>query len=310
MGFCLTTGIYSKEAAMQGKIAEQFKRTIDTTLVTEEGCTVERFRIYSPSMERDIQAVVVLPPAYQTDTTRKFPILYTLHGYGAPYDTWAQMPKLRAQLKDKPFIYTCFDGDNGSYYIDSRFPVKTSREKDDTITQTSLFKTFFFDEFVPAIDAWYRVDAAHRAATGFSMGGCGAMTYMLEKPGMFCAASGLSSAFFNFADAANAKTTGRLDHFLGPIDQNRAAYDVLDHYKTLKKYKNEGVKLPPLYQHIGTEDFLLEQNRKMKAYMDSLGIPVEYRETAGAHNWAFWHPAAEGVAEFHWKHFQNTGTGK
>jgi hypothetical protein len=35
----------------------QFKRVINTTYVTGSGCTVEKFRIYSPSRERDIKAV-------------------------------------------------------------------------------------------------------------------------------------------------------------------------------------------------------------------------------------------------------------
>jgi S-formylglutathione hydrolase FrmB len=285
----------------------EFKRIADTSYVTESGCTVERFRIHSPSMERDIKVAVVLPPAYKTDQSRKFPVLYTLHGSGAPYDTYAAMSILQAQQKDKPFIYTCFDGDDRSMFIDSKFPMVTARKSENDKTERkSLFTTFFFDEFIPAIDSWYRVDAEKRGLTGFSMGGFGALHYALVHPEMFCSVSGLSSVFM---DVSTITDSGRnmMHGMLGPIKENRADYEALDHYKRLAALKTKGIAIPPIYLACGTEDALLKQSRKMKAYMDSLHIPSEYREAPGIHNWIFWHAESVGVAEFHWKYFKASG---
>jgi S-formylglutathione hydrolase FrmB len=293
----------AKEVPMQDQATGAFKRTMDTTYITTEGCRVERFRIYSPSMERDIRAVVVLPPAYLADQARQFPILYTLHGHAAPYDTWAEMSLLRAQLKDKPFIYTCFDGDNSSQYIDARFPQVTARESEaDTTTRKSLFFTFFFNEFMPAIDGWYRVDGAKRGVTGFSMGGGGALTYGLNRPELFTSVSVLSSGMSSL-DTLNEKRMQSLAAKLGPFAENRTAYQVLDHARLIAELKKKGAAIPALYASCGTEDAGIARARAMKATLDSLGIPVEYVETAGAHNWKFWHPASVGVAKFHWKYF-------
>ena len=278
------------------------KQVIDTSYVAPSGCTVQRFRIYSPSMKRDVKVAVVLPPVYQTDQKQKFPILYTLHGSGAPYDTYAAMPLLQNVLKEKPFIYTCFDGDTFSMYVDSKYPLKTARDRADTTKRTSLFTTFFFKEFIPALDKIYRVDKKKRGLTGFSMGGYGAMHYGLVHPEMFCSISGLSSVFL---DASAKGDASRLKAMLGPFEENKADYEALDHYKQIANLKAKGKFIPAIYLACGTEDPLIVQSRKMKSHLESLGIPVEYREAAGVHNFAFWHPESVLVAEFHWKYFRN-----
>lgn len=283
--------------------AETVKQSDVESEVTAEGTRIDRFTLYSPSMERDIKVVVVLPPAYLQDEEARFPILYTLHGYGAPYDTWANMPKLRKQLKDKPFIYTCFDGDVGSYYIDSHEPIKTSRDKEDETKQASKFKTFFFEEFMPSIDALYRTNGK-RGVTGFSMGGSGALTYGLSHPEKFSAISGLSSAYLEFSDP-QSKRAERLQGLLGPISEYPERYDAVSHFKQIEQHRANGVVLPPIYQHIGTEDFLLEQNHQFRDFAEEQGLDLTYVESEGGHDWKFWHPASVGVAEFHWGHFQD-----
>lgn len=275
--------------------------------VTAEGVKIERFTVFSPSMQRDIRVVVVLPPAYLVEGDEAaYPILYTLHGRGAPHDTWASMSRLRAQLKNKPFIYTCFDADNASYYLDAEYPIRTARgkvEPENDPPKSSKFTTFFFDEFLPAIDAWYRVDPKARGVTGFSMGGSGEMTYMLRRPEMFCAVSGLSSAFLDSKDLESKPMKGLLEN-MGSPEEFPERYKAVDHYLQIEKQLEAGTKLPPLYQHIGTEDFLLDMNRKFKTTAEATGLDLTYRESPGGHNWAFWHSASVGVAEFHWKHFQ------
>ncbi|WP_309400285.1 alpha/beta hydrolase [Cerasicoccus maritimus] len=287
--------------------AQPFERSDVETEVSRQGCQVDRFTMYSPSMDRDIKVVVVLPPAYAKEDKATFPILYTLHGYQAPYDTWAVMPKLHQQLQKTPFIYTCFDGDIASFYIDSFYPVKTQRKqeiRESDVPKTSKFMTFFFDEFIPAIDTWYRVNADKRAVTGFSMGGCGAMTYGLAHPEMFSSISGLSSTYMDFSDP-KAKASEWMPDYLGSMDEFPERYEALDHYKLIDKHLASGVKLPPIYQHIGSEDFLVKQNRKFERFAQEKGIDVTYEETPGGHNWKFWHPASVGVAEFHWTHWQD-----
>lgn len=280
----------------------------DVSEVTAEGTRIDRFAIDSPSMGRPIKVVVVLPPAYldHKSKDKTFPILYTLHGYGAPYDTWANMPKLRDSLSEMPFVYTCLDGDVGSFYIDAYYPIRTARKAEQATDDTekkSKFVTFFFDEFIPEIDKRYRIDKNNRAVTGFSMGGSGAMTFMLERPEMFRSVSGLSSAYLDLI-GPNPRRLERLVPMLGDPNEFPERYTAIDHYAQLNKHLENATGLPPIYQHIGTEDFLLEENRKFRDFAQEHGLTLTYRETEGGHNWKFWHPASVEIAIFHWKHFE------
>ncbi|MDF3129559.1 alpha/beta hydrolase-fold protein [Kiritimatiellaeota bacterium B1221] len=282
-----------------------FKRSEIVSETTPYGSRIDRFTLYSPSMERDIKVAVVLPPAYTENPEERFPVLYTLHGHAAPYDTWASMPILLKQLNKTPFVYTCFDGDNGSFYIDSHQRVPTARKNqvNPLDPRASLFQTFFFDEFMPAIDHWYRINSKARGITGFSMGGNGALTYTLDHPELFTASSGLSTAFFDFS-LNDSKGKQRLLKVLGPMEDHPEKYQAVDHYVKLEKQLEAGVTLPPMYQHIGTEDFLLEENHKFRDFANEHGLNLIYKESPGNHNWKFWNAASLGIAEFHWKYFQ------
>ena len=46
--------------------------------------------------------------------------------------------------------------------------------------------------------------------------------------------------------------------------------------------------MPEVYQAVGTEDFLIEENRMMKKYLEKEGVKVTYHEAEGIHDWSFW----------------------
>src|SRR5262249_3311417 len=47
-------------------------------------------------------------------------------------------------------------------------------------------------------------------------------------------------------------------------------------------------RLPALRIDCGTEDSLLEHNRRFHAHLETLGIPHQYAEFPGGHDWAYW----------------------
>ena len=293
--------LLSREALSQDD-QRAYMRTFDSTVVASSNYTVDYFRLYSPSMQREIKVLVATPHSYADNPEGIFPILYTLHGARSPYDTWHHLLRLQDNIKDKPFIYTCFDGDAVSNYIDSYYPIRTSRDRDDTTTQISLFQTFFFDEFMPAIDAWYRVDDSKRAITGYSMGGQGALNYMLVEPDRFTAISALSTTVLDFRDRSSFSYK-MMSRYLGDIDAYPERYEALDEFVRIEKYKENNVELPPVYLHCGTEDRLLGMSRKLDKFLKDLGYEVRFVETQGGHNWDFWLKAASGVIDFHWNYF-------
>lgn len=277
--------------------ADETATTTDAAVVeikkTSSGGIVKRYSINSPSMNRAIKIAVVLPPAYKTNSEQRFPVIYALHGYGAPYDTYANMSRLHHAQKDMPMIVVCFNGDKGGWYIDS--PVKTD----------SQFMTFFYDELIPYMDSNYRTisDAKGRAVTGFSMGGFGAINYMLTKPQLFDSASALSGAFYAFGNP-NVKIHKSLPLLLGPVEKYPDRYADMNVFAKIDKHAESKTSLPPVYLHCGTEDRLLQSGRALHVALHEKGYAVENLESEGAHNWKFWHGAAPGFMKFHFDEFQ------
>jgi S-formylglutathione hydrolase FrmB len=274
------------------------------TVATPEGCTIEKFTIPSKSMKRDIHVAIVLPPAYATEPNARFPVLYTLHGADAPYATFSEMPPLRRTLKAHPMIVTCFDGDKRGWYVDS------VKQPD------SQFFTFFFDEFIPYVDAHYRTraDGHSRGVTGFSMGGYGAFNYMLAHPDMFASASSMSGVFDVMGERDSAPSKG-LARLLGPYPANAAVYLQYGIYNRLGTAILTGQSLPPMYITCGTDDglieesrtffkFLLEQNARLHQEKKPVMV-VQYKESPGKHDWPFWRDAVAGVSDFHWRSFED-----
>jgi S-formylglutathione hydrolase FrmB len=258
-------------------------------------------------MGRDIKVAVVLPPGYADNSGKQYPILYALHGAGAPYDGYAAMPTLLAGLKDKPMIVACFDGDTGSWYLDTPLPQTWNRDKSDTSTVKALFTTFFFDEYLPALDKKYRINPKQRMLTGFSMGGYGAFHYMLLHPDMFCSVSGMSVAVNDFA-MLDDQTLDAWNRFYGPVPPNRDKYVAIDPYEQIKADAAKGVKLPPICMRCGTEDnkhCLVD--RAMDELLRSLHYSCDYKEAPGAHNWAYWKKTMPELLDFHWRTLSQNG---
>lgn len=256
------------------------------------GTTVEEFKLTSSEMGRDIEVIVVLPPGYAADTAKRYPVLYTLHGRGAPFRVFKDMTTVHKAIAEKPMIVVAFNGDTAGWYLDAT-------EKAD-----SKFTTFFFKTLIPAIDKEYRTaaDGKKRAVTGFSMGGFGALHYLLARPEMFASASSMSGAL---EPATVGWVKKDFTALLGDAAKNPAGYALLDLSARFKAAAAKGVKLPPVYITCGTEDSLLPMGQKLRDLLKSLKLSCEYVEAAGEHKFPFWKAAAAGVIDFHWRTFQD-----
>jgi S-formylglutathione hydrolase FrmB len=200
----------------------------------------------------------------------------------------------------------CFDGDKMGWYLDA------------PKNPQSQFTTFFFDELILYIDGHFRTKAApeYRGVTGFSMGGHGAFHYMLARPGVIGSVSTMS-AVFSFDDNQEPRRMKIITPLLGPYEENKEDYARFRIYPRLEEYLAKGAPLPPIFIHCGTEDHLIGENRDMANYLmkvnkerqaagKSGGPPIifQYKESPGAHTWAFWRDASVGIADFHWRCFE------
>src|SRR6266404_90055 len=131
---------------------------------------VEYKSFSSKLLGRESKYGVYLPPSYASSPTKKYPVLYFLHGLFEDETRWSLrgqtdqiMDKMIADGKIGEFIVAIPNGGT-SFYTNMR---DGSEKWEDMIVS----------EFVPMIESSYRVDAsrAARGISGTSMGGYGAL---------------------------------------------------------------------------------------------------------------------------------------
>ena len=142
----------------------------------------------------DRQFSIYLPPGYRQAPSRRYPVVYLLHGYGSNHRQWAgdgkewnirdAADKLITAKSAREMIIVMPDGGNkygGSFYTNSA----TNGNWEDYLTR----------DLIAHIDARYRTlpRAASRGIAGHSMGGYGAIKTGMKHPEMYGAVYGLSA---------------------------------------------------------------------------------------------------------------------
>jgi enterochelin esterase-like enzyme len=130
----------------------------------------------------DRDAIVFLPPGYDADKTRRYPVVYALHGYSIGAQQWSQEIHVPQTIEGafalgaKGMIVVLPDSKtlhNGSMYSNS--------------VTTGNFEDFIAHDVVTYIDAHYRTipDRLSRGLMGHSMGGYGAARIGMQHPEVF-----------------------------------------------------------------------------------------------------------------------------
>ena len=139
-------------------------------------------------LTRSVPYCVVLPASFDVDKTKRFPILYELHGLGdneqffVHSGLWNLVDDLRERHELKDFLIATPAG-GASFYINS---------KDEKVR----YEDFLLREFFPFIEKKYRVSPGrgNRSISGVSMGGYGALHLAFRHPQLFSSVSAHSAA--------------------------------------------------------------------------------------------------------------------
>ena len=86
--------------------------------------TISTITLFSPSNIRNLSFQVYTPPGYATDTTRKYPVVISLHGIGGTSTQRSSIhgPELDARINSGdalPMIWIFPDGQTDSFYGDA-----------------------------------------------------------------------------------------------------------------------------------------------------------------------------------------------
>ncbi len=160
---------------------------------------VERVTVHGKALEGNLEGdspdrevTVYLPPSYQTDQARRFPVVYLLHGYGGRDDTFtarlaalqesadrlATNPGFSELIVVTPNAYTLH---KGSMYSNS--------------VTTGDWERFIAEDLVAYMDSHYRTEANRksRGLAGHSMGGYGALRIGMKRPDVFMSLYSMSA---------------------------------------------------------------------------------------------------------------------
>jgi S-formylglutathione hydrolase FrmB len=243
--------------------------------------------IKSRVLGHPVRYCALLPDNYDADKTRRYPVLYYLHGLGENQASlvnsggWNIVENLRETHKIGDFLIVTPDGDR-TFYINSR---------DGKVR----YEDFFIREFIPAIEAKYRAERsrASRGISGASMGGYGALRFAFKYPEMFSSVSVHAAALYQklpqrIIAAANqhAEDIDMGGVFGAPIDQR---FWTRNTPFTLAKLNAARLKQLKIYFDCGDQDdYGFDQGaRQLDALLTSLGVSHEFHIYPGRHDWMF-----------------------
>jgi S-formylglutathione hydrolase FrmB len=258
---------------------------------------VECNSVPSKILARPVPYCVLLPPSFDADKTRRFPILYFLHGLGDNEQTflhtggWNLVEDLREKGRLKDFLIATPAG-AASFYINSR---------DGQVR----YEDFLLQEFFPFIERHYRArpGRANRAISGISMGGYGAFHLAFAHPQLFSSVSAHSAALIEKLPvflSGNAGTPGRA-RVLGGVFGVPPDPEFWERNSPLTRARTAPLSGLKLYFDCGSEDdFGFDSGAvALDKVLTSRKIPHEFHLYPGRHDWPYFASHLEASLSFH-----------
>lgn len=231
---------------------------------------VDTVLVNSPAMHKSLKCVVITPDQY-TGTSARYPVVYLLHGYSGNHSDWIKKVPALTTLADRyQQIIVCPDGAN-SWYFDS------------PLNSTMRYETFVGTELPTYVDAHYRTtaDRQHRAITGLSMGGHGALYLAIRHQTTFGQAGSLSGG----VDIRPFPNNWNIKESLGDETTHADNWERNTVINVADSLHNGDLRL---LIECGVNDFFIDVNRALHQKLLQQKIDHDYAERPGAHTWTYW----------------------
>ena len=269
-------------------IGDRSLRKGEYTFSGEYSRQIVEEKLSSVMMARQMPYRVILPAGYSTAVSKRYPVVYLLHGLMGHYNNWTDKTTVVTDTAGKDVIVVTPEGGDG-WYTDSR------------IHPNQKYESHIVKELIPEIDKKYRTlaDRKHRAIAGLSMGGYGAIKFGLKYPDLFVVVGSFSGAI-GAANITEKQIPGAIGKsitaiFGVPGSEVRRSNDPFD---MIRNTTPERIKTYPfLYLDCGTDDFLFQNNREFVELLLEKRVPHEFRQLPGAHNWDYWNKQVKEFLE-------------
>jgi enterochelin esterase-like enzyme len=175
--------------ALVPELGAQVQTEVPPVIPTAKPVPVEHIKIHGTALEGNLEGdavdrdvLVFLPPSYQKDKHRRYPVVYALHGYSIGAEQWSHEIHVPQTIEGafaqgaKEMIVVLPDSKtvhNGSMYSSS--------------VTTGDFENFVAHDVVSYMDAHYRTlpNRLSRGLVGHSMGGYGATRIGMKHSDVF-----------------------------------------------------------------------------------------------------------------------------
>lgn len=254
--------------------------------ISLQAARVDTLMVNSPSMQKEVKVVFILPDESLGEHPKACPVVYLLHGHGGEAKSWIELkPELPAIADEKGMIFVCPDAKNSWYW-------------DSPLHADYRYETFVAFELVDYTDRHYATknDRKFRAISGLSMGGHGALWLSIRHKDKFGAAASMSGGvdIRPFPDNWNMKEQ------LGEYASNKEIWNAHTVMTQLDKIKDGDLAL---MIDCGEEDFFLKVNQELHQQLLSRKIGHDFITRPGGHTASYWNNSIDYHLLFFQKFF-------
>jgi enterochelin esterase-like enzyme len=227
-----------------------------TTLACwSQGGRLEKGSLRSKYVPLPLEYIVYLPPCYDQQTERHYPVLYLIHGQNYNNDQWVRLgagetaDALIAAVQVAPFI------------------IIMPRDRSWTQPSVDGFGQALINDLLPWVDKHYRTlpSRMYRAIGGLSRGAGWAVHLGLSHWELFSILGAHSLPVF-WEDTSHVRA------WLDAIPMQ---------------------SMPRIYMDTGEKDYLIQSTLWFEGILDQKGIPHEWYLFPGYHEEAYWHAHIE-----------------
>ena len=259
--FCVLA--LSVTAALGTLVRAQVQTEVPPRIPGAKPVKVERIKVHGAALEGNLEGdavdrdvLVFLPPSYAKQKSRRYPVVYALHGYSIGAEQWAREIHVPQTIEGafaqsaQEMIVVLPDSKtlhNGSMYSSS--------------VTTGDFEQFIARDLVAYIDAHYRTlpDRLSRGLVGHSMGGYGATRIGMKHADVFGSLYIMSPCCLSPRPAGpvNPELAKALEAVKSPSDSASLPFFARAQLATAAAW-SPNPKNPPLYLDLPTKDGVLQ----------------------------------------------------
>jgi enterochelin esterase-like enzyme len=245
--------------ALGPRVAAQVQTEVPPLVPGAKPVTVEHIKVHGVSLEGNLEGdavdrdvFVFLPPSYARQKSRRYPVVYALHGYSIGAEQWTHEIHVPQTIEGafaqgaKEMIVVVPDSKtlhNGSMYSSS--------------VTTGDFEQFIARDLVAYIDAHYRTipDRLSRGLVGHSMGGYGATRIGMKHADVFGSLYIMSPCCLSPRPIGpeNPEIKKALEAVKTPSDSAKLSFFARAQLATAAAW-SPNPKNPPLYLDLPTKD--------------------------------------------------------